>query len=63
MKNEIYKLIISDDELRYKISGILKIKNATTIMHCRNKSRLLENYKIIKLIMNEKNLKENEIFD
>lgn len=63
MKEEIYKIIITDDELRYKISGILKIKNSTTIRHCRNKSRLLENYKIVKLIMKEKNLKENEIFN
>ena len=63
MKNEIYTIIRNDVTLRRKIAVQLGVGDATVYGHAVRKAPKLNEYPIVRIIMQHTGKKEDEIFD
>lgn len=63
LKNEVYKQIRNDLALRKKIANVLAISDQTILVYAKRKARRLNDYNVIKAIMEYTGKDEESIFD
>lgn len=63
MKNEIYTIIRNDVPLRRKIAVHLDVADSTVYGHAVRKAPKLNEYPIVRIIMDHTGKKEDEVFD
>ena len=63
MKNEIYTIIRNDVPLRKKIADHLGVTDSTVYGHAVRKAPKLNEYPIVRIIMEHTRKKEDEVFD
>lgn len=63
IKDEIYHLIRNDVKLRMKMANHLEIAESTIYLHATRKAPKLNDYNLIKILMEHTGKSEDDIFE
>lgn len=63
IRDEIYHLIRNDVKLRMKMANHLEIAESTVYLHAKRKAPKLNDYNLVKILMDHTGKNEEEIFE
>lgn len=63
IRDEIYHLIRNDLKLRIKMASHLDVSDATIYLHAKRKAPKLNDYNLVKILMDHTGKSEEEIFE